>query len=326
MEVNMSQIPITKGNMPNYSNKKSYFRRLMINFVQYRWTYLMLIPVLGYYLIFHYGPIYGVQIAFKDFAPGLGIWKSKWVGLTHFISFFKGVYAKRTIVNTLAINIYNLIFAFPAPIILALLLDEVKNITFKKSIQTITYLPHFISLIVIAGMITDFCATDGLFNQIAQFFNPSYQPVGLLSRPELFRTIYVSSDIWQGVGWGSIIYLASLSGVDTELYEAVTIDGGNRFHQVWHISIPSILPTVIIMLILRIGSLMNVGFDKIILLYNTSTYETADVISSYVYRRGLLEFNYSFSTAVGLFNNIINFILVNTANYISRRVTETSLW
>jgi putative aldouronate transport system permease protein len=306
--------------------QKSYFQRLKVNFVQYRWTYLMLVPVLAYYIIFHYGPLYGVQIAFKDFSPGLGIWKSKWVGFTHFISFFKGVYAKRTILNTLAISIYSLIFAFPVPIILALLLDEVKNLKFKKTIQTITYLPHFISLIVIAGMITDFCSTDGLFNHLLMMINPDYAPQGLLGRPELFRLIYIGSDIWQGAGWNSIIYLAALSGVDTELYEAVTIDGGNRFHRVLHVSIPSILPTVIIMLILRIGSLMSVGFDKIILLYNEATYKTADVISSYVYRRGLLEFSYSFSAAVGLFNNVINFILVNIANIVSRKVTETSLW
>lgn len=322
----MTQSPVTKNPGLYHAPKKSYFRRLMINFVQYRWTYLMLIPVLAYYLTFHYGPLYGVQIAFKDFAPGLGIWNSKWVGMTHFISFFQGVYARRTIVNTLTISIYNLIFAFPAPILLALLLDEVKNLRYKKVIQTVTYLPHFISLIVIAGMITDFCATDGLFNQIIKFIDPSYSPEALLGRPDLFRTIYIGSEIWQGLGWNSIIYLASLSGVDTELYEAVVIDGGNRFHRVMHVSIPSILPTIIIMLILRIGSLMSVGFDKIILLYNTATYETADVISSYVYRRGLLEFSYSFSTAVGLFNNVINFILVNVANSLSRKVTETSLW
>lgn len=323
----MIQFSTAKSSLQyNAINKKSYFRRLMVNIVQYRWTYLMLIPVLAYYIIFHYGPLYGVQIAFKDFAPGLGIWKSKWVGLKHFISFFRSVYAERTIKNTLAISIYSLIFSFPAPILLALLLDEIKNIRFKRTIQTITYLPHFVSIVVIAGMIHDFCATDGLINQLIKMFNPDYSPQGLLGRPELFRTIYISSGIWQEVGWGSIIYLSALSGVDAELYEAVIIDGGNRFHRVWHVSIPGILPTVIILLILRIGSLMSVGFEKIILLYNEATYRTADVISSYVYRRGLLEFNYSFSAAVGLFNNVVNFILINIANFLSRKVTETSLW
>ena len=309
-----------------HRRKKPYLQRLMNNIVQYRWVYLMLIPVLAYYILFHYGPLYGVQIAFKNYAPGLGIWGSKWIGLDHFISFFKGVYAERTIRNTITISLYTMAFGFPAPILLALLLDEIKKMYYKKLVQTITYLPHFISLVVIAGMITDFCSTNGLFNTIIQSINPDYTKVGLLSRPELFRSIYVGSGIWQEVGWGSIIYLAALSGVDPQLYEAIVIDGGNRFHRVWHVSIPSILPTIIILLLLRMGSLMSVGFEKIILLYNTNTYETADVISSYVYRRGLLEFSYSFSSAVGLFNNVVNFILVNLANAVSRRVSETSLW
>jgi len=317
----MAQTVIT-----DQKRQKTFWQKLGLNIVQYKWTYLMLIPVLVYYILFHYGPLYGVQIGFKDFSPGLGIWGSKWVGLKHFISFFQGVYAWRTIRNTLFINIYQLIFGFPAPIILALLLDEVSNVMFKKVVQTITYLPHFISTVVIAGILTDFCSTTGLFNQLALMVNPSYEKVALLSRPELFRTIYVASGIWQTVGWSSIIFIAALSGVDAELYEAVAIDGGNRFHRVWNVSIPSIMPTIVIMLIMRIGNMMSLGYEKIILLYNTSTYEVADVISSYVYRRGLLEFSYSFSTAVGLMNNIINFILVNLANSVSRKVTETSLW
>ena len=306
--------------------KKSYLHRLALNIIHHKWAYLMLIPVVAYYILFHYGPLYGVQIAFKDFSPGKGITGSKWVGFKHFISFFQGVYFTRTIRNTLAINIYGLIWGFPAPIILALLLDEVHHLKFKKLVQTVTYLPHFISTVVICGILSNFCQTNGLFNNLASALVPGYTKVALLSRPELFRTLYIGSNIWQSIGWNSIIFIAALAGVDAELYDAIAVDGGNRWHRVRHVSIPCILPTVVIMLIMRIGNMMSVGSEKIILMYNESTYEVADVISTYVYRRGLLEFAYSFSAAVGLFNNIINFILVNIANSVSRKVTETSLW
>jgi len=306
--------------------KKSYLQRLGQNIIHHKWAYIMLIPVVAYYILFHYGPLYGVQIAFKDFTPGRGIVGSKWVGFKHFISFFQGVYFVRTVKNTLLINIYGLIWGFPAPIILALLLDEVHNLKFKKLVQTVTYLPHFISTVVICGILSNFCQTSGLFNNLAMSLIPGYEKVALLSRPELFRTLYIGSNIWQSIGWNSIIFIAALAGVDAELYDAIAVDGGNRWHRVRHVSIPCILPTVVIMLIMRIGNMMSVGSEKIILMYNESTYEVADVISTYVYRRGLLEFAYSFSAAVGLFNNIINFILVNVANTVSRKVTETSLW
>ena len=306
--------------------KKSYLHRLALNIIHHKWAYLMLIPVVAYYILFHYGPLYGVQIAFKDFSPGKGITGSKWVGFKHFISFFQGVYFTRTIRNTLLINIYGLIWGFPAPLILALLLDEVHHLKFKKLVQTVTYLPHFISTVVICGILSNFCQTNGLFNNLATAMIPGYTKVALLSRPELFRTLYIGSNIWQSIGWNSIIFIAALAGVDAELYDAIAVDGGNRWHRVRHVSIPCILPTVVIMLIMRIGNMMSVGSEKIILMYNESTYEVADVISTYVYRRGLLEFAYSFSAAVGLFNNIINFILVNIANSVSKKVTETSLW
>ena len=312
--------------VPGAHKQKNYFVRLGINIVRHRWVYAMMIPVLAYYILFHYGPLYGVQIAFKQFSPGRGIWGSPWVGLRWFQQFFSGPYAYRTVRNTLMINLYGLIFGFPAPILLAILLDEVFVLPFKKTVQTITYLPHFISTVVIAGILVDFCSTNGLFNQLALMINPAYTKTPLLGRPDLFRKIYVGSDIWQGVGWNSIIYIAALSGVDAELFDAVAIDGGNRFHRIWHVSLPSILPTIVIMLILRIGNMMTLGYEKIILLYNTSTYEVADVISSYVYRIGLQDFNYSLSAAVGLMNNVVNFILVISANAISRRLTETSLW
>ncbi|MDF2485065.1 MAG: binding-protein-dependent transport system inner rane component, partial [Herbinix sp.] len=213
---------------------------------------------------------------------------------------------------------------FPAPILLALLLNEVRNKKFKSISQTITYLPHFISLIVITGMIVNFSMTTGLINDVIVFFGGVRSP--LLQNPHLYRTIYVASSIWQEVGWGSIIYLAALAGVDSELYEAAKIDGAGKFKQLIYVTLPSIMPTIIIMLILKMGSLMSIGYEKTILLYNPSTYETADIISSYVYRIGLLEQNWSYSTAIGLFNSVINLFLLLLTNKISKKYSETSLW
>jgi len=294
------------------------------DFKRYKYVYFMALPVLAYYIIFHYGPMYGAIIAFKNFSPGKGIWGSDWVGFKHFMDFFNGLYFWRLVKNTFIINVYQLIFSFPAPIILALLLNEVKNQIFKRTVQSVTYLPHFISLVVICGLIVDFTSKDGIINDLIEWLGG--ERTSLLLEPGLFRTIYISSGIWQGVGWGSIIYLSALSGIDPQLYEAAVIDGAGRWRQMWHITLPGIMPTIIIMLIMRLGQMMNVGFEKIILLYNPLTYETADVISSFVYRKGLLEMNYSFSTAVGLFNSVINFTLLLLANKISRTVSETSLW
>ena len=268
--------------------------------------------------------MYGAIIAFKQYAPAKGVLGSPWVGFDHFVRFFSSHSFWRIFRNTFLISFYSLLFGFPAPIILALLLNELKNEKFKRTVQTISYLPHFISLVVVAGMIKDFTVTDGIINDFIELFGGERVPI--LQKAELFRPVYIISGIWQEIGWGSIIYLAALSGISQELYEAAMIDGAGRFKQVIHVTIPGIAPTIIIMLILRIGQLMNVGYEKIILLYNPSTYETADVISSYVYRVGLLEFSWSYSAAVGLFNSVVNFILVIAANWVSRRVTETSLW
>lgn len=292
--------------------KKNYF------------IYLILLPVILYYVIFHYLPMYGVLIAWKRFTPAGGIWGSTWIGWTNFTNFFKSYYFWRLLKNTLLINFYELLFGFPAPIILALLLNEVKDGLFKRAAQTISYLPHFISTVIICGMLVDFLASDGLVNSLLAVIG--VPPNSWLRVPEAFKAIYVGSGIWQGVGWGSIIYLASLSNVDPQLYDAAFIDGASRWQRLWSVTIPGILPTIIIMLILRLGHMMSVGAEKIILLYNPTTYVTADVISSFVYRRGLLESDYSFSTAVGLFNSIINYTFLFVANAISRRVSETSLW
>lgn len=286
--------------------------------------YVMLLPVLLYYVVFHYAPMYGAIIAFKDFSPRLGIWGSDWVGFEHFREFFTGPYFWRTIKNTVLISFYQLLFGFPAPIILALLLNELKHALFKRTVQTITYMPHFISLIVICGILKDFTSSEGVINDVVAFFGG--ERLTFLLEPSLFRTVYVSSGIWQNIGWGTIIFLAALTGIDQEQYEASKIDGAGRWKQMTHVTLPGLMPTIIILLILDIGRMMNVGFEKIILLYNPGTYETADVISSYVYRVGLQDFNYSFSSAVGLFNSVINFVLLISSNWLSRKFNDTSLW
>jgi putative aldouronate transport system permease protein len=316
-------VVLKKSAVQNTSGKftlKAIKRDLYVH----RWIYVMALPMVVYYILFCYQPMYGAIIAFKDFSPAKGIVESPWAGVKHFRSFFKDIYFERLLRNTVSISLKTLIFGFPAPILLALMLNEVRQQRFKKLVQTISYLPRFISLMVICGLIIDFTSSKGVINDILVLFGFPRQT--MLINPRLFQPIYVISEIWEGVGWGSIIYLGALTGVDMELYEAARIDGAGRLRQIYHVSLPGIMPTVVVMLILRMGSIMSVGYEKIILLSNSSIYETADVISSYVYRKGLLEFSYSYSSAVGLFNSLINFTLVVLANYFSRRVNETSLW
>ncbi len=305
-------------------NNKTFIQRAKKDLRRNRALYLLVLPVVIFYIVFHYAPMYGAIIAFKDYTPSLGVMKSPWVGLSNFTRFFNSPYCFRLIRNTLLLSIYNLIFGFPAPIILALLLNEVRNTKFKSLTQTITYLPHFISMVVVAGMITNFCMSSGLFNDIIVFFGGERSP--LLQNPDLYRLIYVASGIWQEVGWGSIIYLSALSGVDAQLYEAASIDGAGKWKQMIHITLPGIAPTIITMLILKMGSLMSLGYEKTILLYNDATLETADIISSYVYRVGLLEQNWSYSTAIGLFNSVINCTLLIITNQLSKKLSDTSLW
>ena len=306
-------------------NKTTLFLgRLRKDLKKYASLYILAIPVVIWYILFHYKPMYGLIIAFKDYRPGLGIMESEWVGFKHFLSFFNSFYFERTVKNTLIISLTNIIFGFPAPIIFALLLNEIKNMKFKRTVQTISYMPHFISTVVVAGLINVFTAHNGFITSILTKFG--FPKVSLLTRQELFVPIYTISGIWQSMGWGAIIYIAALSSVDQELYEAAKIDGANRWKQTIHVTLPGISSTIIIMLLLRLGSIMSVGFEKIILLYNELIYETSDVISTFVYRRGLKEFQYSFSAAVGLFNTIINFILIMIFNKISKKVSEVSLW
>lgn len=309
---------------PDNKKKKTKWEILKKDLKKNKCIYLMAIPMIVYFILFHYMPMYGVLIGFKDFNPRLGIWKSPWVGLKHFGTFFNSIYFKRTLKNTALLSFYSLLWGFPAAIILALLLNELKNEKFKRRIQTITYLPHFISLVVICGLIVDFTSTDGLINSILSNFG--VEPMNWLTKPEWFRTIYIGSGLWQSIGWDSIIFLAALSGIDPSLYEAAKIDGAGRWKQMLHITLPALAPTIIVMFILNIGGLMSVGAQKVILLYNPLTWETSDVISSYVYRKGVQGAEYSFSTAVGLFESLIGFTLLIIANKLSKKITEESLW
>ena len=303
---------------------KNLKKKLRADWVRNRSLYALVIPVVAFYILFNYKPIYGAIIAFQDYTPRLGISGSEWVGFDNFKRFFSDIYFGRLMKNTLLLSFYDIIFGFPAPIILALLLNEIHNRFFKNVTQTITSLPHFISMIVVCGMLTDFSLSTGLFNDIIAFFGGERHP--LLQDPSLYRTIYILSGIWQQVGWGTIIYLSALAGVDSQLYEAAQIDGANKWKQTLHVTLPGIAPTIITMFILKIGKLMSMGYEKTILLYNPSTYETADIISSYVYRIGLLDQDWSYSTAIGLFNSVINFILLILANKLSKKFSQTSLW
>ena len=320
---------ISKISQPSFGNaraeKRTIFKRISEELKRNYILYLMAIPILLYFALFCYLPMSGLVIAFKRYSVAQGVFGSPWVGLKNFQDFFTGVYFGRVIKNTLLISFYNLIFGFPAPIIFALLINELKGQKFKKLVQTITYLPHFISLVVICGIITNFFSTNGVVTQLISLFGG--ENMNYIGSANHFRTIYVITDIWQGIGWSSIIYLAALSGIDAELYEAASIDGAGKMRKIWHITIPGIMTTVIILLIMRIGQLLSVGHEKIILLYGPATYETADVISSFIYRRGLQEANqYSFSAAVGMFSSVINLIVLFVANKFSRKVSETSLF
>jgi putative aldouronate transport system permease protein len=286
----------------------------------------MLLPGLIYYIIFRYVPMYGVVIAFKDFNARLGILGSPWIGFEQFIRFFTHPYFFRLVRNTFLISFYSLLIGFPAPIILALMLNELRNQTYKRFVQTVSYLPHFISIVAIVGILTLLLSpTNGFVNVVlTKVFG--MEPIYFMAEPGWFRPLFVASGIWQNIGWGAILYLAALSQVDVQLYDAAIVDGTSRMQKIWHISLPSIMPTIAILLILRIGTLFYVGFEKVILMYNPVTYSTADVIGSYVYRRGLQYAEFSYGAAVGLFNSVVNVILLITANWISRRVTEQSLW
>lgn len=304
--------------------KKNIGRRILRDFVFNKYNYLLLAPALIYYIVFHYVPMYGAQIAFRDYYVTKGILGSDWAGLKYFEQFFTSYYFERLITNTVLLSGLNILWGFPAPILLALLLNEVRSQLFKKSVQTITYLPHFISLVVACGIIIDFTKQNGLINDIIAFFGG--ERILFLQSPEWFRPVYIISGIWQEIGWGSIIYLSAIAGISQELYEAAKIDGASRWKETLHITIPGIMETIVILLILRVGKLMSLGYEKVLLLYNETTYKTADIISTYVYRRGIQNAEYSFASAVDLFNSVINMALLLIVNAISKRVQGSSLF
>lgn len=287
--------------------------------------YLIMSPVLIYFALFIFWPMYGILIAFKDYVPSLGIWESPWVGLKHFQNFFQSINFTRTLRNTLGISFYSLVAGFPLPIILAILMNELTSKRFKSALQTITYLPHFISTVVMCGMIMLFLRYDGgLINTLIELLGG--QPVDFMTKPEYFKSIYVWSGIWQNLGWSSIIYMATLSGLDVQMYEAASIDGASKMQQIFRITIPCLMPTAVLLLILDSGSIMNVGFEKVFLLQNGLNMETSDVISTLVYRKGILENSYSFSTAVGLFNSLVNCTILLVVNGVSKKLSDTSLF
>jgi putative aldouronate transport system permease protein len=295
-------------------------------FVRKGWIlYLFFLPVAAYYVIFHYAPMYGVIIAFKDYGPFLGIRASPWVGLEHFKAFFSSIYFVRLVRNTFLLSFYSLLFGFPIPIVLALLLNEMESARYRSLVQSLSYVPHFVSTVVMAGLVVTFLApSTGVVN--AAIVALGGRPIDFMRDPKWFRFVYIVSGIWQEMGWGSIIYFAGLSSIDPQLYEAAQMDGAGRMRKIWHISLPGILPIVITMLLLNLGRLMSVGFEKVFLLYNAATYETADVISTYVYRAGLVNQQYSFAAAVGLFNSVVTLALLTMFNTIARKVSEYSLW
>lgn len=319
----MTEAPIeTKTVNPK---NKSKVVEILKHLKRDRQLLIIFLPCIIFYVIFRYGPMYGVIIAFKKYNVYLGMLKSPWVGFKYFEQFFSSTDFFLLLKNTFLLGFYSLIWGFPAPIIFAILLNEVRNQKFKKSVQTVSLLPSFLSVVIICSMVIDFLSPGhGVINNIlaAMGFERQY----FLAKPEWFRTIYIGSDIWAGMGFGAIIYLAALTGIDPTLYEAGKVDGCNRFHAMWHITLPGIFPTIAIMFILRVGNIMRIGFEKVLLLYTPMTYEVSDIFSTYVYRRGLLEANYSYGAAVGLFESVVALVLLLIANTVSRKLSEQSLW
>ena len=305
--------------------KPVHARRLVYVLNRDKFYLLLIAPAVVYYILFHYMPMYGTLIAFMDYKPGRPVLANNWVGIKWFREFFSSFFFTRVFFNTLILSVQTIIFSFPAPIIFALLLNEVRNKVFKKTIQTISYVPYFISVVVVVGILFNLVSvTDGVINNIRAA--NGYPRIDFLNDPKMFRPLYVGTVVWQTFGWNSIIYLAALTSIDPTLYEAADIDGAGRFKKLIYITLPGILPVIVILLILTLGRVMNVGFEMVLLMQKPSTYSTSDIISTYVYRRGILDAQYSFATAVGLFNSVINLALLLSANFISKKLSDNSLW
>ena len=309
------------------SSKRRKRADLITNIKENYQLHVLMLIVILWFIIFRYVPMYGIQIAFKDFSPIRGFWKSPWVGLKNFNRFLSSYLFGRIIWNTIGISFYGLLAGFPVPLILALSLNSCENKFFKKTVQMVTYAPHFISTVVMVGIILQFLSpTVGIVNVAIQALG--FQPVSFMSKAEYFKSIFVWSGVWQGMGWGTIIYLAALAGIDTSLHEAAICDGATRWQRTWHIDIPGIMPTAVILLILAAGQIMNVGFERVYLMQNALNLRSSEVISTYVYKVGLQAAipDYSYGAAIGLFNSSVNFVLILTVNLFARRFGETSLW
>jgi putative aldouronate transport system permease protein len=301
--------------------KKSFIKR----FNESKYLLLLFLPCFLYFVIFKYLPMFGIIISFKNYNLYKGILNSPWVGLKYYRMFFENPDSFNIIRNTILLGVYRLFWGFPAPIIFALVLNEVRNNTFKRVVQTISYLPHFISTVIIAGMVLQFTSPrNGFINVLLK--NIGLQPINFMVLPQWFRTIYIGSGIWQDIGWSAIIYLAALTSINPELYEAATVDGANKWDKIWNVTLPGIAPTIITLFILNTGKVLDIGFEKVFLLYNPAIYRTADVISTYVYRIGLQNRNFSYATAINMSQSIVSLILVTSTNYLSKRLSETSLW
>lgn len=304
---------------------KARRRKLWQRVKRKRMLYLMLLPGMLLLLIFHYIPMWGVLIAFKDYRVLKGILASDWVGLKHFRAFFGGRMFSSVVLNTLILNCYSLVFAFPLPLVFALMLNEVRVDWFKKGVQTITYMPHFISTVVIVGMMKELLSpTNGIVNQI--LMRMGHEPIYFFGKAGYFRSLYIISGAWAGTGWGSIVYLAAITAVDVSLYEAATIDGASRLQKIWHVTLPCIRSTFMVMLILRLGQMLGSDSEKVLLMQTSGNRSVSELLSTYIYNRGVLNSEYSYSTAVGLFNSAVSFLLILVANTLSRRLTEESLW
>lgn len=305
--------------------KRSWKTRLVKALKRDKFLLLMFLPIVVYYVVFSYVPMTGAIVAFKQFKPGHGIYGGDWVGLKWFIQFFKSPFAFRTVRNTVLISIYSILFGFPLPILFAICVTEIRSSKVRRVVQTVSYLPHFISTVVLVGMINNFFSMNhGLVNDL--IVRMGGEPVNFLINPAWFRTLYVGSGVWQNFGFNSIIYIAAITGIDPSLYEAGKIDGITKFQEMVYITIPMISQTIVMLFIMQLGGIMSVGFEKVFLMYSSAVYETADVVSTYVYRKGIESNNYGFGSAVGLFNSVINFAFVFIANQVCRKLTDSSLW
>ena len=310
-----------KSHCVKETNRALFLKRI----IKYREMYLLFLIPFVYLIIFKYVPILGNVLAFRKYSASAPLFGTRWMGLTYFKMLFEDVNFYNRFLNTVVLSIENLVIGFPIPIIFALLVNEIKNKNAKKFIQTVSYLPHFISIVVVVGFINKLLSPNaGAINMLR--LNLGMDSINYIAKPEWFRTIYIVSEIWQNMGWNAIIYIAALSGVDSQLYEAAMIDGAGRWKQTVHVTIPGIMPTIVITLIMAVGSMLAIGYEKVLLLMNNLNKETADIISTYVYRLGIVDSNYSYSTAVGLFNAVVGLILVCSANYVCRKVSDTSLW